>query len=139
VVIPIKHPPLKIFKFLSCTESAFKQSLMKAETTVLIGAPAVIPDGLIDALIKVCQKNTEIESAYLGQVYIQAEGEVPHKALVVNTVGVSESVETAIFKEFGVAARGLMGDADYIDIFIDQEESIVSTDVMNLVEPFYRK
>ena len=69
-----------------------KQNLNKAQTEnlpsrteVLTGAPAKIPSGLVEALkANLASRNTEVKTAYLGQVFYVRDGEKPHLALVID-------------------------------------------------------
>lgn len=105
-------------------------------TRVLIGAPARIPDGLLEALSECLSRNPEVREAYLGEVSYAKEGEVPHLALVLRIDAAPESAVDAIRQDLGVASRGLLGEDGYIDIFVD-EGGVVATEVTKVVKPFY--
>ena len=105
-------------------------------TRVLIGAPARIPDGLLEALSECLSRNPEVREAYLGEVSYAKEGEVPHLALVLRIDAAPESAVDAIRQDLGVASRGLLGGDGYIDIFVD-DGGAVTTEVTKLVKPFY--
>lgn len=106
-------------------------------TEVLIGAPAKIPEGLIESIIKnLDTRNNEVKKAYLGQVYYVKDNEVPHLALVLDMEEVPESIIKSISNDLGIATRGFIGDSKHIDIMI-KKDSGITTDIINAVEPFY--
>lgn len=112
------------------------QKTVKEGTPIFIGAPAKIPEGLVDALTDTLKRNEEVASAHLGQVYIDAEGEVPHLALVVRTRGVSDTVKQAIITDLSTACRGKLGENEHVDIFVD-EPGQISDGIIDEVAPFY--
>ena len=114
-----------------------KPTTVKEGTRIFIGAPAKIPEGLVAVLTETLKRNGEVTSARLGQIYIAAEGEVPHLALVVRTGGVSEAVKQAMIKDLSTSCRGKLGEKEQIDILIDVPGQISET-VIKEVEPFYR-
>lgn len=115
-----------------------KATTIKEGTQIMIGAPAKIPEGLVDALRETLKRNDEVTSARLGQVYIQAEGEVPHIALVVRTGGISDTVKQAMIKDLSAACSGKLGKGEHIDILID-EPGQISAGIITEVEPFHTK
>lgn len=115
-----------------------KEITIQKETQVLIGAPAKIPDGLIPALTEICRRNHEITQAFLGQVFIVGVDKAPHLSLVVTTSGVSNPAKEAIMRDLAVAARNKMGEANFMDISVDGDTSVVQSIVQD-VKPFYKK
>jgi peptidyl-prolyl cis-trans isomerase C len=115
-----------------------KPTTVKEGTQIMIGAPAKIPEGLIDALRETLKRNGEVTTARLGQVYIAAEGEVPHLALVVRTGGITDTVKQAMIKDLSTACSGKLGKGDHIDILID-EPGQISEGIISEVEPFHKK
>ena len=105
-------------------------------TKVLIGVPATIPIGLVTSLSEVLIKNTEIKSAYLGQVYYEAQGEKPHLVLVLDLDEHPQVTVDAIRKSLVVAIQGLLGETEFIDIMI-KHESELATEVTKVVDAFY--
>jgi hypothetical protein len=119
-------------------ESRAKATTVKQGTQIMIGAPAKIPEGLVEALQATLKRNEEVTSARLGQVYIAAEGEVPHLALVVRTGGISDTVKQAMIKDLSTTCRGKLGDGEHIDILVD-EPGQISDGIVSEVEPFHTK
>ncbi len=107
-------------------------------TNVLIGEPAIIPEGLVESLIINLSRNTEVKSAYLGQMHIDKQSEEPHLALVLELADLSKSSIEAIRKDISFAIQGLLGESEYIDIMI-KSESKLATEITNVVNPFYIK
>ena len=112
-----------------------RPTTVKEGTQLLIGAPAKIPEGLAEALRETLKRNDEVTSARLGQVYIVAEGEVPHMALVVRTGGIDDNVKQAMIKDLSTACRGKLAEGEHIDILID-EPGQISEGIISEVEPF---
>jgi len=119
-------------------ESRPKATTVKQGTQIMIGAPAKIPEGLVEALQETLKRNDEVVSARLGQVYIVAEGEVPHLALVVRTGGITDTVKQAMLKDLSTTCRGKLGDGEHIDILVD-ETGQISDGIISEVEPFHKK
>lgn len=115
-----------------------QSTTVKKGTKIMIGTPAKIPDGLVEALRETLKRNGEVTSARLGQVYIDAEGEVPHMALVVRTDGVSDTMKQAMIKDLSTACRGKLGEREHIDILVD-EPGQISEGIISEVEPFHTK
>jgi hypothetical protein len=113
-----------------------KPTTVKEGTRFYVGAPASIPNGLIEALLETLKRNVEVTSARLGQIYIAADGEVPHLALVVRTAGISETVKQAMITDLSTTCRGNLGESKQIDILID-EPGHLSEAVVAEVEPFH--
>ncbi len=115
-----------------------KPTTVKEGTQIMIGAPAKIPGGLVEALRETLKRNGEVTSARLGQVYIAAEGEVPHMALVVQTSGISDTVKQAMIKDLSTACRGKLAEGEHIDILVD-ESGQIAKGIISEVEPFHTK
>ncbi len=108
-----------------------------AGAEVLVGAPAEIPVGLIDALSeKLGQKQDNITRAWLGQVHYVQDGEIPHLALVLEITGLEHPEIRAIFDDLAKTAQPFLTSPDYMDILV-AGESDISGGVMNSVDPFY--
>jgi hypothetical protein len=105
-------------------------------TRVMIGAPAKIPNGLIESLSRKLSNNTEIIEAYLGQVHYLKENEKPHLALVLKIDSTPDSAIKAIQTDLGISTKGILGEDEYIDILID-DGSGVSSEITKAVKPFY--
>jgi hypothetical protein len=123
-------------KWLKETVARTREEKLSNGTTVLVGAPAKIPAGLVESLTKNLVRNSEVAEAYLGQVHYVKEGEVPHLALVLRTDAVSPSTIEAIRKDLATASRGFVGKDGYIDIFVDDGKG-VAYQVTKSVKPFY--
>lgn len=108
-----------------------------ADTKVLIGAPAKVPEGLVAALKEACQRNGDIVAAHLGQIFIGTEGEVPHLTLVVTTTGATEEVKASIMTALTAAAQTRLGQGEQIELLIDQKSEI-SDVIMREVPAFYQ-
>lgn len=109
-----------------------------AGTKVFIGAPASVPDGLIDALTICMKRNAEIEAAYLGQVYFDLEGEKPQLFLVLKMDSSGQQYFDNIKEDIGVATRGFLVKGEFITMQIYDGKGI-SSDVVSSVEPFYTR
>ncbi len=108
------------------------------DTRILIGTPATVPDGLVDGLTEACRRNDEIVGAYLGQIYIEAPGEVPHLALVVQTSGASALVKKVIITELTAVVRGNLGESGQIEMLVDQPGQMTDG-IKHEVKPFYTR
>lgn len=117
-------------------QSKGQEAKITAGTKVLIGAPATIPNGLIESLLKILPRNSEVKSAYLGQVHYVKQGEVPHLALVLEMENLPQSTIEAIRNDLIIATKGFLGESEYIDIMV-KEESGVSNEITKSVKPFY--
>lgn len=123
-----------------------KQNLTKAQaesvpagTKVLIGAPAKVPSGLVEALKKtISSRNPEVESAYLGQVFYVRDGERPHLALVIDVNTKDKVAINAICQDLAVSTKGLLGEGEYIDIMANDGNG-TALEITKAVKPFYNK
>jgi hypothetical protein len=106
-------------------------------TRVMVGTPAKVPDGLVEVLSNACARNPEIVTAYLGQIFIDAPGEVPHLALVVKTTGVDEQAKAALMTDLTVAAHGKLVESDQLELLVDQPGQMTDG-IVQEVQPFYR-
>ena len=123
-------------RWLKESVSRSKQATLSKGTTVLVGAPAKTPAGLVESLTRNLERNPEVAEAYLGQVHYAKEGEVPHLALVLRTSALPPSVIDAIREDLATASRGYLGKDQYIDIFVDDGKG-VGAEVTKTVTPFY--
>jgi len=117
-------------------ESKGQETKVAAGTNVFIGAPANVPNGLIESLLNNVKRNSEIKKAYLGQVHYDKEGEIPHLALVLNISNLPQSTIEAIRKDLATATKGFLGESEYIDIMVN-DGSGVANEVTKSVKPFY--
>jgi len=113
-----------------------KQGHVPAGTQFLAGAPAKIPEGLEAALRDCFLRNTEVQAAYLGQVFYQLPGEQPHLVLVLKTAPLSESALSAMQTDIGIAIRGRLPSEGGIDIMFHNGTG-VSAEIVKLVKPFF--
>ena len=109
---------------------------MAAGTSVLIGAPAKLANGLIDSIINNIKRNAEVKKAYLGQVHYEKEGEIPHLALVLDMPEIPQSALEAIRKDLALATKGFLSESEYIDIMVN-DGSGVAYEITKSVKPFY--
>lgn len=110
---------------------------LPAGTEVLVGAPAEIPVGLIDALTEKLQQNKEhITRAWLGQVHYVQDGEVPHLALVLEIAGLEHAEIRAIFDDLTKTAQPFLTSPDYMDIMVAGDSDLAGG-IMNAVDHFY--
>ena len=109
-----------------------------AGTKVYIGAPASVPNGLIDALGLCMKRNAEIEAAYLGQVHFDLEGEKPQLFLVLKMDSSGQQYFDNIKEDIGVATRGFLAKGEFITMQLYDGKGI-SSDVVSTVEPFYTR
>ena len=115
----------------------FEKQSVSSGTQVLIGAPAKIPDGLIESLTKsLSSRNNEVKSAYLGQVYYVQDGEKPHLALVIETEIKDKSIIEAISQDLAVSTKGFLGEDEYIDILVNDGNG-TALEITKAVKPFY--
>jgi len=119
-------------------DSRTEPATVREHTTILIGAPATIPERLVEDLCEALERNDEVTSAHLGQVYIVADGEVPHMALAVRTGGISDRVKQAMIRDLSMVCRGKLGEGEHIDILVD-EMGEISEGIINQVDPFYTR
>jgi len=114
-----------------------EEKSVSSGTQVLIGAPAKIPDGLIESLTKsLTSRNNEVKSAYLGQVYYVQDGEKPHLALVIETEIKDKSIIEAISQDLAVSTKGFLGEDEYIDILVNDGNG-TALEITKAVKPFY--
>ncbi len=126
-------------KWLKENLNDLEEKSVSSGTKVLIGAPAKIPNGLIESLTKsLSSRNSEVKAAYLGQVYYVREGEKPHLALVIDTEVKDKSIIEAISKDLAVSTKGFLGDDEYIDIMIN-DGSDTALEITKSVKPFYTR
>ena len=109
-----------------------------AGTKVFVGAPAKIPDGLVDALTTCVSRNQEVQEAYLGQVHFDLPGEKPQLFLVLKLDDNAKSFMQNINEDIGVATRGLLGKQESLTMQVYDGNGI-SSNVVTSVEPFYRR
>jgi hypothetical protein len=110
-----------------------------AGTKVLIGAPAKIPSGLVEALKKtISSRNPEVKTAYLGQVFYVRDGEKPHLALVIDVNTKDKVAIGAICQDLAVSTKGLLGEGEYIDIMANDGNG-TAFEITKAVKPFYSK
>lgn len=114
-----------------------EEKSVSSGTQVLIGAPAKIPDGLIESITKsLSSRNNEVKSAYLGQVYYVQDGEKPHLALVIETEIKDKSIIEAISQDLAVSTKGVLGEDEYIDILVNDGNG-TALEITKAVKPFY--
>lgn len=117
-------------------QSQIKQIKITEATRAIVGAPAKIPDSLVESLTKVLSKNKEVKEGYLGQVYYKVAGEKPHLALVLSVDKPSRALMEAINTDIGVAIHGLLGEGEYMDFIADESNPLFSV-IVKTVKPFY--
>jgi hypothetical protein len=105
-------------------------------TQVLIGAPSQIPNGLTDSLSTCIKRNTEINTAYLGQVHFQLEGETPQLFLVLKVDQEGLEHMQNINEDIGIAVRGYLPEGQSITMQI-YDGTGISADVVDTIKPFY--
>lgn len=114
---------------------AAEEKLAKG-TTVRVGAPASIPAGLVESLIKTLLRNPEVIEAYLAQGHYMKQGEKPHLALVLRLDATPASTLEAIRKDLATASQSFLNQNEFIDIFVDDGRDLAS-EVVKAVRPFY--
>ena len=106
---------------------------------MLIGAPAKIPSGLVEALKNtISSRNPEVKSAYLGQVVYVRDGDKPHLALVIEVDTKDKVAINAICQDLAVATKGLLGEGEHIDIMANDGNG-TALEITKAVKPFYSK
>lgn len=121
----------------SLDQSKGQETTMTAGTNVLIGAPVKIPNGLIDSLTNSIKRNPEIKRAYLGQVYYEKEGEIPHLTLVLEIPNLPKSTLEAIRTDLSTASKGFLSESEHIDIMVNDGFG-VAHEITKAVKPFYK-
>jgi hypothetical protein len=124
-------------KWLKENAAKVTEEKLAKGTTVRVGAPASIRAGLVESLIKTLQQNPEVIEAYLAQVHFEKEGEKPHLALVLRIDPTPTLTQEAIRKDLATAGRPFLAQNEFIDIFVDDGQSIVVSEVTKAVRPFY--
>jgi hypothetical protein len=117
-------------------ESQVKATKIPSGTSVLVGAPANIPVGLLDTFRERLTKNKEVKEAYLGQVYFKLPGEKPHLALVLRVDQPSPPLIEAIQQDLGVVVRGSLGEGEYMDVLTEEDQTLAPV-IIKAVKPFY--
>ena len=117
-------------------KSKGQQTKVSKGTNVLIGAPAIIPEGLVESLSKNLSRNSEVKRAFLGQVHYETQGEKPHLALVLEVNELPRSTIDAIRKDLASATKGFLGESEYIDIMFKNESGMAS-EITKIVDPFH--
>ncbi len=107
-------------------------------TKVFIGAPARIPDGLVNALTTCMNRNHEVEAAYLGQVHFDLPGEKPQLFLILKVDSVGQEYLQNISEDIGIATRGLLGEQESLTMQVYDGKG-VGFDLVATVQPFYRR
>jgi hypothetical protein len=109
-----------------------------AGTKVFVGAPARIPDRLVNALNMCMTRNREVEAAYFGQVYFDLAGDKPHLFLALKVDDVGQEHLQSINEEIGVAIRGLLDERESLTMQVYDGEGI-SSEIVATVKPFYTR
>ncbi|MCC2666091.1 MAG: hypothetical protein K0S63_7 [Gammaproteobacteria bacterium] len=108
-------------------------------TQILTGAPAKIPDGVVEALkSKLSLKYPEVEKAYLGQIYYVMNGEQPHLALVIDVNKKNNIAIEDITHDVSVSTAGFLEQDAYIEVIINDGNSSALS-IIKAVQPFYDK
>jgi len=111
-----------------------------AGTTVMVGVPAQIPNGLRSELRDSLSRNTEIRRAYIGQVHLVTPGEQPHLVIALEP-DESRSIDTVLDNirlDVGVALRPFIQKGAYIGIAFTGIDRLAS-DIKEATSPFYSR
>jgi hypothetical protein len=111
-------------------------STIPAGTEILIGAPKMIPPGLLEALTKRMPDNPDVVEAYLALIYIKREGEVPRLLLYLRIDDAPGYVKELIRDDLGNASRAFLSNDETIDILTEDSPGTTAA-VAQVVKPFY--
>lgn len=110
---------------------------IKAGTEIMLGEPAMLPNGLIQQLTQaISSRNPEISAAYLAQALYQSEGEKPHLVLMLRVDTTDKTIIDSIQKDLAMSVKQFLDKESYIDICIDDGTSIANT-ISTTITPFY--
>ncbi|HEX2386203.1 MAG TPA: enhanced serine sensitivity protein SseB C-terminal domain-containing protein [Candidatus Binatia bacterium] len=111
-------------------------STIPAGTEILIGAPKIIPPGLVAALTKRMTENPDVAEAYLALIYVKREGEVPRLLLYLRIDNVPDFVKELIRDDLGNASRAFLSQDETVDILTEDSPATTAA-VAKVVKPFY--
>lgn len=115
-----------------------RREMISKSTNILIGAPKIVPDGLMESVTGILVRNKEVKRAFLGQVYYVGKSEKPNLILVLETDAEHKNLSNAIRKDVASAARGYIGESDFIDITFTNESG-VADGIVEKIKPFYTR
>ncbi len=106
----------------------------RSSKKLYIGQPSKYPDDLVQALKNHFESQSNINAAYLAQIYDGNKNDTPHPVIGIETVGEFDGVQ----REVGEIAKKALNNGEYADcIQLGTDE--VSVFMINQTEPFYRK
>jgi hypothetical protein len=109
-----------------------------AGTRILVGNPAKIPNKLIDALTICLNRNHEINTAYLGQVFLSLKDEKSSLFLILKIGDAGKDYLKNILEDIGIAIHGTLDKGESINIQVYDGQGISSEIVAN-IKPFYKR
>ncbi|MCK9156192.1 MAG: enhanced serine sensitivity protein SseB C-terminal domain-containing protein [Paludibacteraceae bacterium] len=108
---------------------------LKEKTTIRIGKPAHVPEGLETTLIEFSKTKTDITAVYIALMEKEGSGQEPTLLIGVKLTG--NEKEQEIFSELGVAIRPYAPQGKRINMAPIYENGNLSN-YFNNVEPVYR-
>lgn len=115
-----------------------KPFAVPAGTSVVVGPPTNVPEGLVAALTACLLRNQEVEAAYLAQVEFEIPGEKPQLFLVLDVDDAGQQYVETIREDIGIATRGILGEHESLTMQVNNGGGI-STGVIAEVDAFYRR
>ena len=120
-----------------CETQLPKSFTVPAGTKVQVGVPVDIPKGLEASLRECFMRNTEVETAYLGQVHFMIDGYKPELFLVLKIQEHGSQFLNNIQEDIGVASNRFLRDQNMTLQIYDGKG--ISSDIVKSVKPFYNK
>jgi len=117
-------------------DSKGKEIEIPEGTSIIVSVPDKSSNHLIELLVNTLIRISEVRSAYLGQVYYMAKGEVPHLMLMLEVDCCKSTVSESIKQEICIAVNHALGESDQLDIMI-KSDSGISKLMAEKVVPFY--
>ena len=107
---------------------------------VLIGPPEPVPEGFLDPLRALLQRNPRVTAAHLAKIVVKEEGQKPHLILVLKVEPFSDSAFQGIAREVGLFAQGALSSSEFLDIipFTGEGEGLDATIVESFPAIFER-
>lgn len=112
------------------------QRVVEKETKVLLGQPSIYPTKMIESLIQLLAKHSNVEKAYLALMHDTSVDEKPHLIIGIKADGDFEKV----MREVGSVAADSAPEEGPIDLYrVENDETGVSGYFINQTEPFYER
>jgi hypothetical protein len=111
-----------------------KTLLIKQETKVQLGQPAIYPTEIVNSLKELFSTNPAVRAAYLGWIYDASSGEPPHYIFGIDAKGdIQKLLESA-----GFIARHFLKPDEFVDFFrIDGDTGV--SGYLKSTTPFFKR